>query len=387
VSALEDKVLPCIVRFAMLRQPHCNPWIEDMETLKWSDQRQIAEFARDLYDLNSVKAISERVLQRIDTLIGGNSAIVVLNERKMDAPCILAENVGPEYQKLVPVIWALRHEHPGFKYHRAYAVRAVTLSDLLPLHQWRKTELFNQAYSKLGMHEQIVGVLSFARPNLAGVIVNRSRRTFTERDRSVLNILRFHISEACRSAKMHAAIPSSPLLEALEPLVGGSIVVLNATGTIIFCSDLAQNYLETFFSIEKPFNGRLPLTVEQWMRREIAALESDELAVRPPKPLNIWRGERNLHIRLASTNDRTVYFLVLRAEDPTLQLKKLTSLGLGPRATEVLYWISKGKTNTEIGILLGARPRTIEKHVEAILAKLGVENRVTAALVATQGTL
>jgi hypothetical protein len=125
------------------------PWIEDMETLKWSDQRQIAEFARDLYDLNSVKAISERVLQRIGTLIGGNSAIVVLNERKMDAPCILAENVGPEYQKLVPVIWALRHEHPGFKYHRAYAVRAVTLSDLLPLHQWRKTELFNQALLKV----------------------------------------------------------------------------------------------------------------------------------------------------------------------------------------------------------------------------------------------
>jgi hypothetical protein len=46
-----------------------------METLKWSDQRNIAEFARELYGLNSIKAISEHVVQRLDTLIGGNSTI------------------------------------------------------------------------------------------------------------------------------------------------------------------------------------------------------------------------------------------------------------------------------------------------------------------------
>jgi DNA-binding CsgD family transcriptional regulator len=218
-------------------------------------------------------------------------------------------------------------------------------------------------------------------------IVNRTRRTFTQRDHLVLDILRCHISEACKTAKMHAAMPSPELTGALESLVDGSIVVLNATGAVQFCSDLAQNYLETFFATEKPFSGGLPLTVEKWVRREIATLGTNELAVRPPEPLNILRGEQNLHIRLASISNRTVYFLVLRVEDPSSQLKKLSSLGLGPRATEVLYWLAKGKTNGEIGIILGARPRTIEKHVEGILAKLGVENRVTAALVVTQGGL
>jgi DNA-binding CsgD family transcriptional regulator len=358
-----------------------------MEMLKLADQRKIAVFVRGLYGLNSVKAISERVVQRLDTLIGGNSTVVVLNERRADAPHLLAENIGLEYQKLMPVIWALRHDHPGFRYHRAYAVRAVTLSDLIPVHRWRKTKLYNEVYSKLGMHEQMMGVLPYARPDLSGVIVNRTRRTFTERDRSVLNIVRFHISEACRAAKMHAAIPSPELTGAFEPLVGGSIVVLTATGAVQCCSELAQNYLETFFPTERPFSGGLPLTVENWVRREISALGTIELAVRPPQPLNVLRGERCLHIRLASTIDRTAHFLVLRAEDPTWQLKKLSSLGLGPRATEVLYWLAKGKTNAEVGIILGARPRTIEKHVEGILAKLGVENRVAAALVATQAGL
>jgi DNA-binding CsgD family transcriptional regulator len=186
---------------------------------------------------------------------------------------------------------------------------------------------------------------------------------------------------------MHAAIPSPELTGALEPLVGGSIVVLNATGAVQFCSELSQKYLETFFSTEKPFSGGLPLTVEKWVRQEIALFRTHELAVRAPQPLNVLRGDRRLHIRLASTNSRTGHFLVLRAEDPTSELKKLNSLGLGSRATEVLYWLAKGKTNGEIAIILGARPRTIEKHVEGIPSKLGVENRVAAALVATNGGL
>src|ERR1700693_2699227 len=128
----------------------------------------------------------------------------------------------------------------GFRYHRAYAARAVALSDLIPLHQWKKTKLYNEVYSKMGMHEQIMGVLPYASPDLCEVVVNRTRRTFTERDRSVLNVARFHISEACRKAKMCAAIPSPELTRAFEPLVGGSIVVLNTTGAVQSCPELAR---------------------------------------------------------------------------------------------------------------------------------------------------
>jgi len=54
----------------------------------------------------------------------------------------------------------------------------------------------------------------------------------------------------------------------------------------------------------------------------------------------------------------------------------------GPRATEVLYWVMQGKTNEEIGIILQVSARTVEKHLEHILAQLGVENRTAAALAA-----
>lgn len=60
----------------------------------------------------------------------------------------------------------------------------------------------------------------------------------------------------------------------------------------------------------------------------------------------------------------------------------LSSLGLTRREAEVLTWIAQGKTNYEIGVILMAGTRTVCKHVERILAKLSVENRTAAALVA-----
>jgi DNA-binding NarL/FixJ family response regulator len=57
----------------------------------------------------------------------------------------------------------------------------------------------------------------------------------------------------------------------------------------------------------------------------------------------------------------------------------LVSLGLTPRQAEVLYWIAQGKTNGETAVILGTSPRTIDKHVEQLLERLGVENRLAAA--------
>lgn len=61
-----------------------------------------------------------------------------------------------------------------------------------------------------------------------------------------------------------------------------------------------------------------------------------------------------------------------------------SSLKLTPREAEVLFWISQGKSNQDIGMILGAKTGTICKHVEHILSKLNVENRTSAAVVAIE---
>jgi DNA-binding CsgD family transcriptional regulator len=57
---------------------------------------------------------------------------------------------------------------------------------------------------------------------------------------------------------------------------------------------------------------------------------------------------------------------------------------LTPREAEVLFWISEGKSNHDIGVILGAKTGTICKHVEHIFGKLNVENRTAAAVMALE---
>jgi DNA-binding CsgD family transcriptional regulator len=62
----------------------------------------------------------------------------------------------------------------------------------------------------------------------------------------------------------------------------------------------------------------------------------------------------------------------------SFSLSTLIHLGLTRRETEILGWVVQGKTNSEIGTILDISHRTVQKHLERIYLKLGVENRHAA---------
>jgi DNA-binding CsgD family transcriptional regulator len=66
--------------------------------------------------------------------------------------------------------------------------------------------------------------------------------------------------------------------------------------------------------------------------------------------------------------------------------KPLAVYNLTPRESEIAHWLAGGKTNPEIALILQCGVRTIEKHMEKILEKLGVENRVAAAVAIARGS-
>jgi len=63
---------------------------------------------------------------------------------------------------------------------------------------------------------------------------------------------------------------------------------------------------------------------------------------------------------------------------------RLGTASLTPRETEVLSWVAKGKTNRDVGEILGMSPRTVNKHLEHVFEKLGVETRAAAAALASR---
>jgi len=68
--------------------------------------------------------------------------------------------------------------------------------------------------------------------------------------------------------------------------------------------------------------------------------------------------------------------LLVRGRDA----RGFAALPVTPREREVLSWLAAGKTDKDIGQILGMSPRTVQKHLQHIYEKLGVETR-TAAVV------
>src|SRR5258708_3009991 len=64
--------------------------------------------------------------------------------------------------------------------------------------------------------------------------------------------------------------------------------------------------------------------------------------------------------------------------------RALCALGLSEREAEVLYWVAAGKSSPVISLILGIGHDTVRAHLKRIFTKLGVENRLSAALRAPQ---
>ncbi|WP_017446813.1 DNA-binding response regulator [Gayadomonas joobiniege] len=100
-------------------------------------------------------------------------------------------------------------------------------------------------------------------------------------------------------------------------------------------------------------------------------------------PLKLKSENKQLELSYITETEDNEYLLKLadiEEKDETLVLRQ--KYGLTKRESEVLLWISKGKTNREIAIVLAMSPRTVNKHLEQIFKKLGVENRTSAAAMA-----
>jgi DNA-binding CsgD family transcriptional regulator len=97
----------------------------------------------------------------------------------------------------------------------------------------------------------------------------------------------------------------------------------------------------------------------------------------------VIQGASRLIFEAADIGEREQWMIVLREESDAAQVQALMALfKVTQRESEVLNWVIKGKTNRDIGEILGTSPRTVNKHLEHVFVKLGVETRTAAASLA-----
>jgi len=152
--------------------------------------------------------------------------------------------------------------------------------------------------------------------------------------------------------------------------VGGhGVLLVDAHQRLAWHSPQAKQWLDEFFP-GQPGDAHMA-----WLHATEGA----------PEVRSIADGERVLTARpLGSAGlGEAMWLLSLRRADAQPASRLATAL-LTPRETEVLSWVAKGKTNRDVAEILGMSPRTVNKHLEHVFEKLGVETRAAAAALASR---
>lgn len=154
-------------------------------------------------------------------------------------------------------------------------------------------------------------------------------------------------------------------------VAGMGTVLLDYQGRVAWRSPQATTWLdETFGNHEQ---GQQAAT--DWLSQALREGESGAAPSRHGRLLARGLGRGSLGESM---------LLLRQASQDELAAQRLHDIALTPRETEVLSWLAKGKTNRDIADILGMSPRTVNKHLEHIFEKLGVETRSAATALASK---
>ncbi len=283
--------------------------------------------------------------------------------------------------ELSEVFVAHINQHPSIDYvKRTKTTKAVKISDFLTSHEWQRTDLYNEFFRKIQIRHQIAFMFSVMNIEI-GFAANRERRDFSESDRFLLSMLAVHLSQAVHNTRAFEKVQAR-LHQVGDSAGAGGTIVIDSEGVIVFCSNNAASCISRFFG--STVTSRLPDDLHRWVRGLIDNPTSGSLTHHALHPLSIEGENSKLTIRFMPNHLLNEHTLVIEEEMRALPFSAFEKFGLTHREVEVLNWVTQGKTNPEIAIILGISVKTVGHHVEHIMSKLGVERRGGAALWAQQ---
>jgi DNA-binding NarL/FixJ family response regulator len=167
--------------------------------------------------------------------------------------------------------------------------------------------------------------------------------------------IRVHLSNARAAQGARVALDAS----------GNFLLATDRVGKLLWCTPKAKQLLG---------DPALQRTItEQLVRLR-------QLGPGNPSRSLIQMGARQIEIALVSSIGPNEWLFRLADSAVVVEEEVLQrTLAISSRESEVLLWVSRGKSNREIGEILTISPRTVDKHLAQIFTKLGVANRASAA--------
>ena len=175
--------------------------------------------------------------------------------------------------------------------------------------------------------------------------------------------MKTHIGNARLTSSARSALDSA----------GHFLLAADTTGSLRWATPQARQLLEELGAMPAWMTAHFPALV----RRLIAGQAANEVTA------EVDALDRPFQLRYLRQSGEDEHLLRLIDSGRLPDTRPLrTAFGLTEREAEVLLWVANGKANREIAIILAMSPRTVNKHLEQVFRKLGVENRTSAAALA-----
>ncbi|MDG1073750.1 MAG: response regulator transcription factor [Methylophilaceae bacterium] len=169
----------------------------------------------------------------------------------------------------------------------------------------------------------------------------------------------------------------------LDAFGQAAIAITPQNGKIVWQTPLARDWMNSYFldenSLSEVVEASTPSKIIDWVTTAYQLDKSGNTLA----PLSIIQSAKRLILSPADITSEEQWMIVLQEESDVAQIEALMAIfKLTKRESEVLYWTTKGKTSRDIGDILGSSSRTVNKHLEHVFIKLGVETRTAAASLA-----
>lgn len=348
-------------------------------TLLPSDLRSVIDALGELYTLHDLAVfpqISLRILRQLVPTI-----FTSYNELNLRTGAVIIVFEPAEARELslpyLPKIAKYGEQHPLLvDYQRTGEPRPQAISDFVAWEEWQTRDIYREVFAPTNVGESLSFIVHNTSLTRIFFVLNRARPDFTERDRTICTILQPHLTQAFENAQAFTEARAIAALAtgALAELSHG-VIIADRAGHLRHANDLAVSLLDRFLPAPPEQPRRLPPALHAWLREQRAP------GLQPHQPFRLVQGRRTLVVRCAEREEGSFLLLLSeRGAEPDAQ--RLEQFGLSPREAEVLYWVTQGKSNAQVATILGISPRTIDKHLEKVFSKLGVDARGPAMCLA-----
>lgn len=349
------------------------------------DWRAAADLLGNVAPANSLAEFGEIVTREVRTIFQADLVVWTTFDRDLRPTGFQMEpDLSPRLGALWEPFQQHFHEHPmsaPATFVDCMAREApFLLSDYIPVRRHTNSSLFNEVYVHLFAKYQL-SLLGRGGPNVVWSLGNhRLSAPFGPRDRELAGYLQKQLNRIADAlARRERAVALAGAMGDFFGQAETAWAVIDGSGRIADLSPAARGLLASVPDMgAEESRTQLPPSCEALATavRVLGAAHAGRVA--PVfASVQVTSALSAVALRLVGLRGALVIF---QKPPPGAMRPRLTR-----REAEILAWLGEGKSNAEIGGLLGVSPRTVEKHCGNLFAKIGVETRFAAALFAREG--